>query len=651
MPDNSLPDELISEILAPALKVADEVFSDTSEVSPFAAYSESTSAYLVVCKSWLRVATPLLYNVVILRSKDQAKALARALSQNKELGRFIKKLRLEGGYGPAMHTILQCSPNITDLYLTLLIWSPDTTEGLCKGLSLIRPTKLILRDTMGKGPKNKSVAALVEAIVKVICKWDKLTALDWPYSDGPGPRAATFAAAFAKEKRLATLVVRDWRAAQKLYDKLVPTCQITSVQVNGTWSDFDFGMIHLPNPALKSAMSYIGWQASPVTLLPPPTPAIDIDIAPSLNPFYTPMSAASDEVQASVWSRILSFAMVVPDIPTVKSSMDSPRRLPLLLVSKTFFRLGLPHFYTLIKATKYHHNFDNLLRTALTHRPLVETFHAPYANITHSALCELARCAGSSLCVLNASVVCPDQAVSGEAFADLTALRQLDWSGDISFKNSAPNEPASIRDAHIDSLPRLERLQVTSASQTFFTLLSFMRLPALRTFQSPVYLHGLDYTMFLQAHGYKLTEMDFTFMPDTPRQIQNGILDLCPNLTVLTIYLHDDCPPPFALRSTPDPARSSLVKLTLRVRFRGRRDKEKYASWERFFSAFDTEKLGTPCLEELHFPKFTWPQTERDIAKSYWVKWAEDLLSRTGVNIVDSAGKKWKPRLKVRGRR
>ncbi|KAJ7896796.1 hypothetical protein B0H14DRAFT_2233645, partial [Mycena olivaceomarginata] len=96
---HSLPDEIISEILSPALKVSDEVFSHTSRVSPFSKYSEFTSAYLLVCKSWLRIATPLLYNVVILRSKAQVKALSLALAGNKVLGKFIKKLRVEGGYG------------------------------------------------------------------------------------------------------------------------------------------------------------------------------------------------------------------------------------------------------------------------------------------------------------------------------------------------------------------------------------------------------------------------------------------------------------------------------------------------------------------------------------------------------------------------
>ncbi|KAJ7651207.1 hypothetical protein FB45DRAFT_1018559 [Roridomyces roridus] len=132
-----LPDEILSEILSPALKVPGELFLDTSDTSPFSNYPPSTSAYLLVCKDWLRVATPLLYNVVVLRSKAQANALEPVLKAHPEFGPFIKKVRVEGGYGSAMHTILKSAPNITDLVLSLYIWSSDNTSGLCKGLPLI----------------------------------------------------------------------------------------------------------------------------------------------------------------------------------------------------------------------------------------------------------------------------------------------------------------------------------------------------------------------------------------------------------------------------------------------------------------------------------------------------------------------------------
>jgi hypothetical protein len=182
MSDHLLPDEIISEILSPALKVSDEVFSDTSDVSPFANYSESTSAYLLVCKSWLRVATPLLYNVVILRSKAQAKALSLTLSANKQLGQFVKKLRVEGGYGPPMSIILDYSPNISDIFVSLDIYAADNTSGLCKGLSLINPTRLILREN--KRLENKMVSQLIDALKESMSKWDRLVC--FPLSTGAG---------------------------------------------------------------------------------------------------------------------------------------------------------------------------------------------------------------------------------------------------------------------------------------------------------------------------------------------------------------------------------------------------------------------------------------------------------------------------------
>ncbi|KAJ7259740.1 hypothetical protein C8J57DRAFT_953070, partial [Mycena rebaudengoi] len=78
--ERDLPDEMLSEILA-GTSFPDELFCDSSAPSVFAeSYSgRSRSAYLLVSKSWLRVASPLLYNAVVLRSKAQASALHCAL--------------------------------------------------------------------------------------------------------------------------------------------------------------------------------------------------------------------------------------------------------------------------------------------------------------------------------------------------------------------------------------------------------------------------------------------------------------------------------------------------------------------------------------------------------------------------------------------
>jgi hypothetical protein len=173
-----VPDEIISEILSlSAIKISDDAFSDTQEISPFASYSHTTSAFLLVCKDWLRVATPLLYNVVIIRSKAQAQALEAALKSNKDLGAFIKKLRVEGGYGLPMKTILKASPNITDLFLSLAIWSSDGVSGLCQSLHLIDPVRLILYDSDLEPRDNKQNLQLVGKVAACIQFWKRLVRL------------------------------------------------------------------------------------------------------------------------------------------------------------------------------------------------------------------------------------------------------------------------------------------------------------------------------------------------------------------------------------------------------------------------------------------------------------------------------------------
>ncbi|KAJ7651121.1 hypothetical protein FB45DRAFT_31695 [Roridomyces roridus] len=119
----TLPDEILSEILSPALQVSEELFSDTSHVSPFSDYTPLTSAYLLVCKDWLRVATPLLYSVVVLRSTPQANALESVLLSHPEFGGYIKKLRVEGGYGPAMYTSLGARLYTTDEQVVVYMYT------------------------------------------------------------------------------------------------------------------------------------------------------------------------------------------------------------------------------------------------------------------------------------------------------------------------------------------------------------------------------------------------------------------------------------------------------------------------------------------------------------------------------------------------
>jgi F-box-like len=170
-----LPDEMLHEILSPVLNVPDEKFASTEEPSPFSSISQSSATLLLVCKRWLRVVYPLLYRTAVIRSSGQAYALASTLKAHNDLGKFIRKLRVEGGYGTAMHTILTFAPNITDLYLSLVIWSDDSVSGLCRSLATINPSRVILYDDKpGEAKFNAKARQLALRLSKCIPSWSNL---------------------------------------------------------------------------------------------------------------------------------------------------------------------------------------------------------------------------------------------------------------------------------------------------------------------------------------------------------------------------------------------------------------------------------------------------------------------------------------------
>ena len=144
--EKNLPNELICEILSLVFRISDEMFQDVSGISPFSRPDHiPTSTVLCVCKRWMNVATPFLYNVVILRSSAQAKALRRTLRRNKHYGAYIKKFRTEGCYGAAMRAIIYSAPNICDLCLLLDMRASGDVTGLDSSLASINPSRLVVQ--------------------------------------------------------------------------------------------------------------------------------------------------------------------------------------------------------------------------------------------------------------------------------------------------------------------------------------------------------------------------------------------------------------------------------------------------------------------------------------------------------------------------
>ncbi|KAF7331513.1 ABC bile acid [Mycena kentingensis (nom. inval.)] len=370
----ALPDEIISEMISPVLRVPDEDFRNSfGYASPFARFSESTSAILVVCKAWLRVATPLLYHTVVIRSKGQAAALQTALRGNSQLGAFIRKLRIEGGFGEPMHEILRRARNITDLFVVVSVWPADRTAELCAGLALINPRRLIISDAQ-RAPPNMQHKALVRVLGECIASgWSNLKVVDLPYAfttqnfDEPG-KCKTLYGAIKKSKTIeeifapaANVVEAQPHLSFVAISRSLAECSQMKRIVLTNYMPLNDGILAQVvrnDPLLRD-----------IVVLKLPQFFADIKFstkrpAKPVDPLFVPLSLVSEDVRDKIWGRVLFFAMG-NDLKEIQRAQDidafSSRRqqdclilgsrayAPLLRVCKLFEVLGRPHFYRYIQ--------------------------------------------------------------------------------------------------------------------------------------------------------------------------------------------------------------------------------------------------------------------------------------------------------------
>ncbi|KAK7059601.1 hypothetical protein R3P38DRAFT_2496453 [Favolaschia claudopus] len=542
-PANSLPDEIISEILAPALRITDAQFSDPRS-SRFMKFSESSSAYLLVCKSWLRVATPLLYSVIPLRSRAQAQALAAALTANPELGRFIKRLRVEGGYGISMDAILQASAkNVSHLCLSLHITHSDNASGLCRGLPLLSPVHLILDG--GRATNSQPVEKLIDVLEKCLLAWKQLVLADFFFFFFCHPKICD---ALAKAPALETLVIGGSLEATRVPPYLHKVAENPSLRdIRITWMFFP----HLSRQMFCDEIrAYPRLRAKETTTRPL--------IPPELNTFVYPAQLAADPAQEdAIWSRILFFATQPTDYHWGIPFSERIPRTTSLYVCKLFARLGTPHIYKHISLTvvvrrlpslllqvsrqpslgrntrSLYLNYDttaDTLKALLPHLPSLVTLHLGQDAhmIPWKSFAELSALVGPSVQILRGMRI---NKASGSAtpqlFSLYTQMRELHWDSGTKFKTD-------LRAVAYSALNHLVKLTIDHFDESLLDVLARMELPALRgvTFR-PFRSNPTGGAEFFRKHGPKLTQL--TLCESQLKNPKLAIWRNCPLVTTLGV--------------------------------------------------------------------------------------------------------------------
>jgi hypothetical protein len=178
----SFPNELLELVLKDVCEIDDEVFESAYKFYSRPQNAATRIAPLLVCRSWHSSAFSSFYRTVILSTVVHARHFARILSGHPNLGNHVRKIFFNGGFGATTACkILQATPRLTHLHLSLAIKSLDSTQGLCKTLHCVQPRSLRLSD-FNNTHDNIHTRSLLRAICSCMKgKWTRLVKFRFPY--------------------------------------------------------------------------------------------------------------------------------------------------------------------------------------------------------------------------------------------------------------------------------------------------------------------------------------------------------------------------------------------------------------------------------------------------------------------------------------
>ncbi|KAJ6620733.1 hypothetical protein B0H10DRAFT_2020333 [Mycena sp. CBHHK59/15] len=493
-----------------------------------------------------------------------------------------------------MQKIIQAAPNITHLYLTLIVWASDNVSGLCQGLPSMNPTRVVLFDVDYR-KSNKNTQFLRDTLEQCISKWKNLAIFELPYRNDTfhsSPSSMAIASALSKAPNLKTLVIPHSHLVSRAPAHLVVIAKNSSLQT----SDSN-GHYYASSPSVNASLR--GLLQTPEEECP--ETSIDIPIHP--NPSLKPVQFSTVSVTEDIWKRILDFAMVL-DVENQPLNTRFPYRLGPVLVSKTFAKLALPYLYeTLIFRTPFALNdFSAKLTTNPSLGPLVRTLYLDtlaQVNIrpkilpnTKLAFSDLAKFSGPTLTRLEGLQVTKSSGSKPEnpfILARFSRIRSLSLVMKASFDTSSTISPST--------LATLERLRLSNFDTSLLSILSQLDLPALRHVDFAFGAVGDE--GFFDKHGSKLQTVTLS----VHQAHRLAIFNRCPAVVHLTLLCGHDLPIPSSFTCAIN--HMHLEKVSFDTNLRGRGTERK---WGVFFQSLNVSTF--PALREIQVPCIVWPTTE-----------------------------------------
>ncbi|KAH9849369.1 hypothetical protein C2E23DRAFT_935616 [Lenzites betulinus] len=233
-----VPEEILERILAllliqspePSVRPSWHPYASSSSSSSSSSASSSRNAPhasvispLLVCRAWLRIATPIHYRHPVLRTPRHAELLLRALRTTPALARCVRSLAVHAT-APALRDLVPLCAHLRALDVTV-----DNADALPPSSSQARGgenattgehdgrvvefceafarTRAVRHLTIRKNAylTQPNAVYVFEQLAKAIARWPKLETVEVAFRLSPSPAASALVQALAAAPRLHTL--------------------------------------------------------------------------------------------------------------------------------------------------------------------------------------------------------------------------------------------------------------------------------------------------------------------------------------------------------------------------------------------------------------------------------------------------------------
>ena len=136
-----------------------------------------TPQVLCVCKRWLRIGSPILYETVVIKTHTGLDALARCFTDNPAVAKLVKNMQISE-FGNKLPAVLASASNVQNLCLAPYVHHTQSITGIIKAANNVSKVAMSPRSLFiakpRKGRYSFKCRTVVICMILLACEWSHI---------------------------------------------------------------------------------------------------------------------------------------------------------------------------------------------------------------------------------------------------------------------------------------------------------------------------------------------------------------------------------------------------------------------------------------------------------------------------------------------